>query len=222
MMLTGNPSSPVKLPDSEVLLSSSVGDEAVHSAQQATGSAAQFWEQEGSSSVHLAPLPAKGDFAPAASQTRRPGAETKTPFGIFAYLDLSKRFGKGSTTAPVRLTSSEENNLKEYFDEIQDYIRTKTLPGDRHAYNSVKGLKRSAVHELLDIERQVFYEEYPPGYQRDFDRRVSFFYAAEALFDFFFPKNTLVATTRRFWGAVGHLVSVCFSLLINVNYSKIL
>ncbi|KAK4246307.1 hypothetical protein C7999DRAFT_15548 [Corynascus novoguineensis] len=197
--------SPVKLPDSEVLLSSLVGDEALHSAQQAPGSAAQVWEQA-PSPVHLAPLPGKGDYAPAASQTRRPGGETRTSFGIFAYLDLSKRFGKGSTTAPVRPTSSEENNLEKYFDEIQDYIRTKTLPGDRHAYDSVRKLKRSAVHELLDIERRLYYEEYPSGYQRDFDLRVSFFHAAEALFDFFFPKNTLVPTTRRFWGAVWHLV----------------
>lgn len=92
---------------------------------------------------------------------------------------------------------------------MEDHLLKKTIIGDRRAYNDCAKRKRGAVHAVLRTERQDLYQRrLTLPEQKDFEKRVSLFNAADAIFKFFFPPDAWVPTVRKFWGAVLDLVNV--------------
>ncbi|KAL2178341.1 uncharacterized protein P884DRAFT_323456 [Thermothelomyces heterothallicus CBS 202.75] len=127
--------------------------------------------------------------------------------GIFAYLEILAKSVKGLTPSPARPSLSGDKTLGEYFINLEHQILHKTSLGDGSAYRATEAMERSAVHKLLESERQRLYETYSPKQQRDFNRRVTLFLSADAVFNFFFPQDMLgITTSEKFWGAVARLV----------------
>jgi hypothetical protein len=130
----------------------------------------------------------------------RSTSKSKVEFGcgIFAYLECLGKSGEGSAQTAA-----------EYFAGVEEHIRDKTTLGDRLAYRSVHEALPSLIYDLLDLERQGFGRSKPSlRQQQDFDIRVSLFNSAQIIFKFFFPPDTWVATTQKFWGGVMALVLV--------------
>ncbi|AEO59324.1 hypothetical protein MYCTH_2128378 [Thermothelomyces thermophilus ATCC 42464] len=114
---------------------------------------------------------------------------------------------KGLTPSPARPSLFRDKTLGEYFINLEHQILHKTSLGDGSAYRATEAMERSAVHKLLESERQRLYETYSPKQQRDFNRRVALFLLADAVFNFFFPQDMLgITTSGKFWGAVARLV----------------
>ncbi len=142
--------------------------------------------------------------------------ETEFACRIFAYLEC---FGN-SMESPVGISpaspalgvpvSTKVQSASEYFSGIDEHMRSKTTLVDRFAYRSIHETLPSLVYEVLNQERRILdlTEQPSLGQQRDFQKRASVFNSALAVFNFFFPQDTWVATTKKFWGAVGALVTV--------------
>ena len=134
--------------------------------------------------------------------------ETEFACEIFAYMEC---FGNSPASLALGVpVSNKVQSATEYFAGIDEHMRSKTTLVDRFAYRSIQDTLPSLVYEVLNRERRILdlTEQPSLGKQRDFQRRVSVFNSANAVFNFFFPKDTLVATTKKFWGAVGALVTV--------------
>ena len=142
--------------------------------------------------------------------------EPESACGIFAYLECfgnSMERSVGISPASPALgvpVSTEAQNATEYFAGIDEHMRSKTTVVDRFAYRSIHDTLPSLVYEMLNRERRILdlTEQPSLGQHRDFHRRVSVYNSADAVFNFFFPQDTWVATTKEFWGAVRALVTV--------------
>jgi hypothetical protein len=96
-----------------------------------------------------------------------------------------------------------------YFHQVDHHLLTKTIVGDRLAYNHCPKVQRVAVHGALDRERKGLYAgKLTLKQQKDFEKRVSLFNSANIIFKFFFSPDAKIPTVRRFWGAVEELVKV--------------
>ncbi|KXX81345.1 Magnesium transport protein CorA [Madurella mycetomatis] len=121
------------------------------------------------------------------------------------------------------LSSSGVKALNEQFDELDAYLQSETSFGDRWAYSNCKPASRLSVHELLEIEgkKLVDQTETPPTRERqiDYEKRVSLFNTANAIFEFFFPPDVEAPTVTKFWGAIKALFEVHFgNLFINGRF----
>ncbi len=135
-------------------------------------------------------------------------SEPRSACGIFAYLEC---FGNSPASLALGVpVSTKGQSATEYFAGIDEHMRSKTTLVDRFAYRSIHETLPSLVYEVLNRERRILDLTQQPslGQQRDFQRRVSVYNSADAVFNFFFPRDTWVATTKKFWGAVGVLVTV--------------
>ena len=163
----------------------------------------------------LAPSP-KGRSVPRASLFPQPPSrdrsfstsKTESACGIFAYLEC---FGNSPASPALGVpVPTKVQSATEYFAGIDEHMRSNTAPVDRFAYRSIHETLPSLVYEVLNREQRILdlTEQPSLGLQRDFQRRVSVYNSADAVFNFFFPHDTRVATTKKFWGAVGALVTV--------------
>jgi len=131
---------------------------------------------------------------------------------VFAYLESLAKSVKSTTASPGLPSPSKNKTVPDHFTIIEEHMWNRTTVGDRIAYRSIEEVHRSIVHEELDSERQSFDRTTPSlEQQRNFDTRVSLFNSADAVFSFFFPQDTCVVTTRRFWGAVLTIVKNPFA-----------
>lgn len=123
------------------------------------------------------------------------------PFAVFSCLE-------GIATS----TSFDPQALADHFAEVDEYLKTKTASGDRRAYNDCETASRVSVHRLLELEGNQLADpahgQPTMGQQSDYEKRVSLFNTACAIFIFFFPAETEVPTTGKFWGGVQTLVKV--------------
>jgi hypothetical protein len=157
------------------------------------------------------PKEPKDDVGPALK------SETEPSCGIFAYLecfaDLDLRPSLSppaslSSRSPPPPPSFKNLSVVKYFSDIEQHIEAKAIPDDRRAYRTTAKAQRADVHETLDSERRSAEPRNSPSEQEDIRKRVSVFNLADIVFDFFFPPDAWVPTTRKFWGAVMALVNV--------------
>ncbi|KAK4234084.1 hypothetical protein C8A03DRAFT_38158 [Achaetomium macrosporum] len=207
---------PLTLPQSEVLvpLSTTAVDKTAEADRQPPASAGLTLGLRSENPGSLAPS-SKEDRIRLTSPSpliqgkdwRTSEPEMESSCGVFAYLDCFAKLGMSSTTLPAQSPSFKDVTVKKYFSDLEDHIWNKTIIGDRRLYRSIEEVERSAVHAVIDSERQSLDLGEPSAeHQRDFDKRVNLFNSADAVFKFFFPPDTWVATTGRYWGAVLALI----------------
>ncbi|KAL2127170.1 hypothetical protein VTI74DRAFT_11210 [Chaetomium olivicolor] len=141
--------------------------------------------------------------------------DRNSPFAVFTCLEVvSNSLSPTSLRADVPASSSaaadmfKHKTVVRYFKNIDNHLQTKTILSDRQAIAKCESnYNRQDVYSLLDRERQntaswtLSLEE-----QKDYEKRFSVFSLADAIFGFFFPPETVVSTTSRFWGAVEAIV----------------
>ncbi|KAK4149610.1 hypothetical protein C8A00DRAFT_18724 [Chaetomidium leptoderma] len=205
-------------------LSTADVDTAVHADKQEAASVDLTSRQDSTSPGSVASL-SKEDHAGLASPSLTPPKENRhtsepeieSSRGVFTYLDCFAKPGMSSTTSPTPSESTffNETTAKKYFSDLEDHILNKTVIGDRRVYRSIEEIERSAVHAVMDSERlSMDLGEPSAEHQQDFDGRVIMFNAADAVFKFFFPLDTRVATVGRYWGAVLALIKVRYQKLL--------
>ncbi len=119
--------------------------------------------------------------------------EMEPACGIFGYLE----------------SFAQDQGAAKYFAALEDHICSKTTDADSAAYKSAPEAFPSAVYEALRSEKQSLDSGAPSSSRKSYiEKRASVFNSANVLFQFFFPQDTWVATTKRFWGAVMTLVTV--------------
>jgi hypothetical protein len=155
-------------------------------------------------------------LSPRSDRRRTRTSKRASSCGVFAYLDYSANRQHSSpspdaspSTAPGAAESPSEDVVM-YFHQVDHHLLTKTIVGDRLAYNHCPKVRRVGVHGMLDKERKGLYAgKLTLKEQKDFEKRVSLFNSADIIFKFFFSPDANVPTVRRFWGAVEELVKVC-------------
>jgi len=146
----------------------------------------------------------------------KPKQTAPSSSAVFAYLECVTSSQPPALPNPDALLPTpalaslfKQRPVLEFFVEVEDYLLKETIIGDRRAYNDCAKKKRDTVHGILKTERQELYRrKLTLQEQKDFEKRVSLFNAADVIFKFFFPPDTWVPTIRKFWGAVLGLVNV--------------
>lgn len=150
------------------------------------------------------------------NHNRRPSsADATSRLAIFTCLEVvSDAISSSSLSGAVSISPSnpfKDKTVLKYFKSVDNHLLTKTTVGDRLAVEKCESGKhhRQEVYSLLDTERSKSTAvPLDTDQETNFERRVSLFLLADAIFTFFFPPETSVPTTSRFWGAVRAIVHV--------------
>ncbi|KAK4043881.1 hypothetical protein C8A01DRAFT_12591, partial [Parachaetomium inaequale] len=169
----------------------------------------------------LSPVPVRDQTSPSPKPKDDVGptskSETGPSCGIFAYLECFADLDLHPSLSPPASLSSRSPppppsfkniSVVTYFSDIEQHIEAKAIPDDRRAYRTTVKAQRADVHEALDSERRSAETRNSPSEQEDIRKRVSVFNLADVVFNFFFPPDAWVPTTRKFWGALMTLVNV--------------
>ncbi|KXX79338.1 hypothetical protein MMYC01_204552 [Madurella mycetomatis] len=156
-----------------------------------------------------------------------PGSQSQSPPNPEDTPEPSRKSGRvpgkpESTALPVlsifsclpgvtdpKFDNIDEEALDDHLREVEDYLLSRTTFSDRRAYTACPEATRDKVYahleqrgvelsRLTDVKREQ---------QQDYETQLDIFNAADVVFKFFFPPDTEVPTTRKFWGALETIIT---------------
>lgn len=120
-------------------------------------------------------------------------------FHVFSWLE--------SFTATDDPSSQERaKSLQAQLQEMEDFVINETKEIDSKAYQSCQ--EATHLDALAYLEGLSPAAQKTPRFKRGFEDRVDVFNAAEIVFRFFLPLQTVGPTVGKYWGAIHRLLQV--------------